>query len=687
MKNFIKKYIDFILFIILLILISVVSLNAYKRIDLTSSKAYSISNATKTTLKTLNEPLSVNLFFSEKLPSPYNETVQYVKDIMAEFDRAANRNFSYKFYNMNKPENEKIAADYGLSQVQIREAKANEVGVKQVWMGLAIVYGSKIEVINGVATQDKFEYNFTTKVSKMISTSNTLSELGENQKISLKLYVSDVLKEKRFNINGINNLEKIVKDAYNSVNEKNLGKIDFEVIVPQDSECKTLSEKYGIPLISWENKDGTEGSGILGLVLEFGEKFKVLPVNVQSTFFGNVVTGLETVQTNLNESIENLFSKTTEIGFITGHGEIDTVNAESGTELNFVSNISDMYSLKTISLNTEEIPANLKTIMIAGAKSEFTDEELYKIDQFLMKGGNLMIFQDAFEAKQTNPYQMPTMEPLKSNLNKILEKYGAKIEQNYVFDEQCFERLHNQYGSVKFYYAPTVTKNNLVSNHPISKNLDFLIFVQPSAIDVSTAENNKNLSVKTLAKSSKKSWTQSENINIANPMMIQVPTDESVKSSKNLAVLVEGKFDSAFEKNPSEKNEKTQMKSSTHLSKSTQNGKIFIVGTTEVVGDGVFDKDCAEPIAMFIRNSVDYMNGNADLCTMRTKDFTYSALKTNLTNAEKSLQTFFKYFMQFGLSVLVVAAGFVVYFVRKSHRNKIHKEFNPDDSRDSVNLK
>ena len=686
MKKILQKYIDFILFIVLLILISIVSAKSFKRFDLTRSGVYSISNATKTTVKTLTEPLSVHVFFSENLPSPYNETYQYVKDILAEYGRIGNKNFSYKFYNMKKAENEKIASDYGLSQVRIQEAKTNEVGFKLVWMGLAIVYGPKIEVMNGLSSQEGFEYNLTTNIAKLVSTTDTLSELGSNEKVSLTLYVSEELKDKKFAISGMSNLEKLVGDAYNSVNVKNLGRIDFKTVNPTSFEAQEFSEKYGIPLVSWENKDKTEGKGILGLVLSFGEKFKVIPLSIQSSFFGNAVSGFENLENNLNDAIVSLFSKNTEIGYITGHGELDTVDSQTSSDLNFVSNLSDMYSLKTISLNTEQIPGNLNTIVIAGAKSEFTDEELYKIDQFLLNGGNVMIFQDAFDAVQTNPYMMPSMSPLNSNLNKILEKYGVKIEQNYVFDEKCFVRATQQYGNVNFYYAPTVTKENILSKNPISKNLDFLIFIQASSIDVKNALENDNLSVSVLAKSSPLSWTQSENINISNPLAISVP-QTGEKKSENLAVLIEGKFNSAFEKNPSEKEEKSQMKSSTHLAKSSQNGKLFILSTSQVLENNVFDKNCQEPIAMFVRNAFDYMNGNSDLCTMRTKNFTYTALKTNLSDGEKVLQSFLKYFCQFGLPLLVVLAGVIVFFVRKSHRNQIHKMFNPDDRSDSFNEK
>ena len=65
---------------------------------------------------------------------------------------------------MNKPENQKIAQGYGLRQVQIQQVKNSEVGFKQVWMGLAIVYGDAIELIDGITSDSGFEYNLTTKI-------------------------------------------------------------------------------------------------------------------------------------------------------------------------------------------------------------------------------------------------------------------------------------------------------------------------------------------------------------------------------------------------------------------------------------------------------------------------------------------------------------------------------------------
>lgn len=247
---------DLVLFVLILVLANIAGRKAFLRLDLTSQGSYSISEASKSTVKTLTEPLSIKVFFSDNLPAPYNSTAQYVKDILVEYKGAANRNFSYQFFNMNKPENQKIAQGYGLRQVQIQQVKNSEVGFKQVWMGLAIVYGDAIELIDGITSDSGFEYNLTTKISKMIAQADTLSGLGADEKITLTLYASDNLKQ--FRINGYDNINNQIAAAFNKVNQKNLNRLAYISKNPSDDEIKELADEYGLQLFTWKEKDGSE---------------------------------------------------------------------------------------------------------------------------------------------------------------------------------------------------------------------------------------------------------------------------------------------------------------------------------------------------------------------------------------------------------------------------------------------
>lgn len=85
MKNFIN-YIkssrsDIVLFAVFLLLLNLVAYRAFVRIDLTAPRSYSLSKASIQTVRTLEEPLGVKVFFTANLPAPYNSVDQYVREI------------------------------------------------------------------------------------------------------------------------------------------------------------------------------------------------------------------------------------------------------------------------------------------------------------------------------------------------------------------------------------------------------------------------------------------------------------------------------------------------------------------------------------------------------------------------------------------------------------------------------
>lgn len=672
---------DFALFIILLILANVALHNSHLRFDITKQHTYSLSKASKEIVGTLTEPLSVNVFFSDNLPTTYSSVYQYVKDILIEYKGAANKNFSYTLFDMDKAENQRIAQGYGLRQIQIQEVKNNEVGFKQVWMGLAIVYGDSIEVIDGITSESGFEYNLTTRIAKIISTTDALSGLGANDNITVTLYASDDLKQ--FRINGFDQLDTTVQAAFNAANKKTLNRLTYLRKYTPTEEINEVSEKYGLQTFNWQNKDGSSGLGIFGLVIEYGDSFRVIPLSIQRSIFGYVITGFDQIEENISQSLQGLLAKVKQIGYITGHGEME-MSDENGSPLRFVNLIEDMYELKDINLAEEEIPSNLTSIMINGAKTAYSDAELYKIDQFLMRGGNIMLFYDPFEMHQgENYYQPTTFTPIQNGLETIFGKYGVKLEQAYVFDENCYtqrQRTAQGIQSYDLYWAPMLSGRELNQRHPITSNLGYVIFLQSGVMNIDAAKENKDLRTTVLAKSSEKSWTQSQNIQLQ--PNVGVPYDKSIEKSEVLTVLIEGKFSSAFDKNPSEEESQNggenDFETTTHIANAKQSGKIFVCTTSYVTSNQLIDADGSEPISMMIRNAVDYMNGNGDLCAMRTKGVSFQTIE----RSTGAFVSFVEWFCIIGVAVVIVVIGLIVWRKRVVRRRRIRERYNPNDLRE-----
>lgn len=666
---------DIVLFAVFLLLLNMVAYRAFFRVDLTAPHSYSLSKASIQTVRTLEEPLSVKVFFSKNLPAPYNSVEQYVRDLLAEYKGKANRYFSYEFFDMSKPDNERIARNYRLNQMQIREVKNNEVGFKQVWMGMVFTYADTVEILDGIASEEGLEYKITTTISTMIATTNTLA--GLNGTVALTLYKTDAMRD--LGIQGFGEMETEIRRAYTVVNAKNQDKIAFSVVEPTYEEALPIVQQYGIQAINWDN--GSQ-HGVLGLVLSYGDSFRTLSVRLARDFFGrNYIAGLDTVQDDLAESLKSMVSKSVEIGYIRGHGEWDPTDNEDGSGA-LAELLKDRYSFKLLDLRTDDIPPNLTSVIINGPKRAFTDAELYKLDQYLLRGGNLMLFIDPVDevlpTGEMAYYQQPSYNAIDLGLERILDKYGIAFGKNYVLDERCYRQQSQGYGSMPIYFIPELQKQNMNQKSVISKNLGYVYFMQNSSIDVSGAQEADGENVTVLAKSSPRSWLMSGSFH-TNPTYLRVPTDKSQLKSENLAVLVEGRFASAFDAKPADDGQGDQTLSVTdHLDKSIQSGKIFAVGSSKLTRPQLLVND-EQPVSIFVRNAVDYLNGEADLCAMRTKGLSLNTLKTKTGKAVSAA----KYANTYGLVVLVAIIGLIVWQRRNARRKTIRMTYNPHDSREA----
>lgn len=251
------------------------------RIDLTESKSYSLSSSSKEVVKSLEEPLNVKVFFSANLPSPYSNVDQYVKDILTEYGNSANKNFSCEFFDMEDYDNQRIARGYGLNQIQIRELKNNEVGLKNVFMGIVLSYADQIEKIDGISSSDGLEYKITSAIGKIISSTNILAGLSDNVKVSL--YKSESLEQ--FNISGFEKIDDEVGKAFSETNKKFKGRLDFKSENP-DSETslalgKNMESSQCLGKIRME-KLNTEQ---LVLLLNMARKFSLFRLDLRTRFF------------------------------------------------------------------------------------------------------------------------------------------------------------------------------------------------------------------------------------------------------------------------------------------------------------------------------------------------------------------------------------------------------------------
>ncbi|MBO7639020.1 MAG: Gldg family protein [Treponema sp.] len=669
-----------LLFIIVLVLLNLVAGRAFKRYDITSPKSYSLSDSSREVVRTLEEPVFAQVFFNDKLPSQYANVRQYVSDILSEYQTAGKGKFSYEFFDMEKDENIRLAASYGIQQMQIREIKNNEVGFTNAFMGMVISYQDQVEVLDGITSADGLEYRITSAISKVMSSTNALASLRGGVKVTL--FNSSILS--KLQINGYKDIEPNVMAAVNSLNKKYEGLLSYEKVDPPSQDVASLQEQYGVPVFPIQENGGPIENATMAVVMEGGNQSKCIEIQIGQTLnltAGQIeytIVGLETMEEDIEKNLLSLASNVSTIAYTTGHGELDLNDANDGAAA-FAQLIQGSYTFVPVNLEEENLPLDIKSLVINGAHTAFSENELYKIDQFLMRGGNILLFQDPFEAIQgSDPYSMPEYEPINTGLEKLLDKYGIKLNNDYVMDEKCASSQDQWTGKqTDIYFAPMLESTSINQKNPLTKNLGYVLTFMTGSIDVSGAKDKKDESVTVLASSSDKAWSISDNI-ILSPEYITPPA-ESEMSQKNLVVLLEGKFDSAFTSKPQTGESDMAFEQSSHLNRSAQNGKVLVVATSTISGP-YLQQDVFQNTGIFLLNAIDYMNGNEDVCTMRTKGLSLNTLTKN----KGALVNFVKYFNQFGLAVIVAIIFGIVFLVRQKHRNKIRLEYDADDSREET---
>jgi len=671
---------DFPLFLVVLVLANLVAANVFFRIDLTSRRSYSLSEASRSAIRTLEEPLSVKVFFTRNLPAPYNSVERYLGDLLVEYNGVGNRRFSYSFYDMEKNENKDLAESYGIRPAQIQELKNDEVGIKNAYMGLAIVYSDAIEAMNDITSADGLEYRLTTTIARTTAKANALSGLAG--KVKLTVYASSSLKA--FGIQDYDKLDAIVRKAFDSVNAKYRDRLEYSFAdVADQAEIDRVSSTYGVQKINWSAQRGiASGSGLLGIVVENGDKSRSLPLSlVRGIFGGYAVAGIDSLEARIDENLQALTATTLVVGYITGHGEKSLYdNRQGAAALNALT--ADSYELKELSLEKEDIPASMTTLVINGPRTPFSKEELYKIDQFIMRGGSVLALIDPFDEQmpQNGMYgAQPTYLPIESGLNALLEKYGAKLGRNYVMDSECYIARQQGQPEMPLYYVPIIDRKGMNQESTVSKNLSSVIFLKAGEVTSLVGEGAKGERTATpLVSSSAESWLMADRINLV-PYTIAKPAADKL-ARHDLALLLEGRFESAFEKTPEPEGEaqteSTAFETSTYLARSVQRGKILVVGTSEISGPALLDGSGRQPVAIFLRNALDYLAGNEDLNPMRTKGLGLD----ELDKTKPALRAVVKSVNQYGLPLLVALAGLFAWRARVRRRERIQAFYSRSSS-------
>ena len=721
------KYIKFFIYLVIIILINVVGVTLFFRSDLTRNNIYSISDVSKRVVSTLSEPLTIKVFFTKNLPAPYNSTERYLHDLLEEYATSANKYFNYSFYDVSPEEdggikgtgeNRELANGYGIHPVQIQLIEKDEVKFKNAYMGLVLIHGDIIGRIPTITTTAGLEYKITTAIQKMNNKISALLNLSE--KVKVDLYLSSSLKTVA-PLMGLKELPEFpqkIEEVVKGLNDKNYDTLEFRYIDPtSEKDLEDVSNRFNFSGLKWPavpEKKIEAGEGIIGLVMEYGEKtvevplLNVLQIPIIGTQYDLV--NPRQLENIIEANLESLIGINENLGYLADHGTLTTTrSAQSAPGVQpqepltiFNNLVSQNYSIKDVNLKEGPISGGFKTLVIASPKEKFTDYELYQIDQLLMRGKNLAIFASAFNEilpSPQNPYQrQPIYIPLNTGLEKLLEHYGVRIKKSYVLDKSSYkQRLPKEYGGgeKEIYFAPVIKQNSINNELKFMENIKGLITIKVSPLELDE-KRIKDMGIKAykLISSSDESWEMKDNINL-NPMLLKPPKADEEMESKALAYILEGEFTSYFKGKPmpamkkeddksgkkdakdkkEEKTEKaidmTKIEGESAFLEKGKPAKIFVITSPELLKDSMLDEEGKSPNAMFILNVLDYLNDRGDIAAMRSKEQGFNPLY----ETDSVIKTFVKTFNIAVLPIFVVLFGIFILVRRHSRKKRIQMMF------------
>lgn len=241
------------------------------------------------------------------------------------------------------------------------------------------------------------------------------------------------------------------------------------------------------------------------------------------------------------------------VAVIKGNGELDDIFLAD-----FLTSIRDYYNIGAITLdsvatnpqNTLDRLKEFDLALIAKPTEAFSDGEKYIMDQYVVNGGKTVWLIDQVNMELDSLFNETGTAmalPRNLNLNDFFFSYGVRIDPVLVNDMYFTQIVlasgegnDSQYNPVPWYYNPMVFSKN---NHPINTNLEALRFQFTSAMDTLANSNRKTVVLSSSPLSKVDGTPKQIGLDI-----IDVPPkkEEYTDGNKPLAVLIEGKFKSAF---------------------------------------------------------------------------------------------------------------------------------------------
>ncbi len=311
-----------------------------------------------------------------------------------------------------------------------------------------------------------------------------------------------------------------------------------------------LSSKGIQPLNVIDNKDGQRSEKLVfpgALISYAGVEKGVMLLKGDRTKGSEEVLNqsVESIEFELANAIQSLSATDRKlIGFVKGHGELDSLHTAS-----LRNSLSESYDVLAVDLNKMPLPGEYDLLVIAKPTLQFKDVDKFALDQYLLKGGKLLLLLDRLDARMDSAsienYFALTYPDI---LDDQLFHYGVRINQNLIQDLVAVRypivtgvlNGKPQITPIEWPFFPLV---NHYADHPVTRHLDMTALKFASSLDSVKARGIRKTPL-LLSSQYSRSLTAPVKVSVGD-LRKEKPENFS-QGPFVLAYLLEGKFSSAY---------------------------------------------------------------------------------------------------------------------------------------------
>ncbi|WJG08512.1 Gldg family protein [Aliiglaciecola sp. LCG003] len=289
----------------------------------------------------------------------------------------------------------------------------------------------------------------------------------------------------------------------------------------------------------------------------------------------------------------------------------------------FYTQLQQLYDVEQVANNAEALP-DLTDVLLLVHPKDLSQSLIYQIDQYVMKGGKLMVFVDP--NNESDPMAMMAgmgaTGPNSSNLVQLFDAWGLNFNAEQVLlDAQLGLDIRTAEGGVARHFGFIgVQSEQLDRDDVTTSNLEV---INGASFGVFTKKEGSNLRWVPLMKSS----SNTDLLDVAAYTTNRDPMELSRDFSNDnrqyvLAARLMGKANSAFENAP-------EGDSTGEFQRSTQQLNVIVVADTDLLADrfwvqqaNFFGETVFTPFANngdFVTNTVENLAGSNALISIRSR--------------------------------------------------------------------